>query len=227
MTADIASQLFCDEAEARSRDLATRDLLGLRAPSRQLPTQPTKEDLHLDVLLRVPHGWERRIYVQSGEVYIKKSSPDRIVHDLNLPPPPPVLDQNLLLPPRSDHHQCTLEKVRSALERAGRRKTSRSRRSTPVDGSPSTSSSTSASSSSSKRRAEEEAATRDGPDPSAGSLAAAGCSKCLTYVMVSSSNPRCPRCDSHVPVPPAMVKKPRMEYMNTTDMKLSSPGNLY
>ncbi|KAJ6832889.1 uncharacterized protein M6B38_342140 [Iris pallida] len=210
MTADIASQLCCDEAEARRRDLATRDLLGLRAPPRKPPTQPTKEDLHLDVLLRVPHGWERRIYVQSGELHLKKSSSDRIVHDLNLPPPPPVADRNLLLPPRSDH-QCTLEKVRSALERAGRRETSRSRRSTPVDGSPSTSSSSSASLSSSKRRAEEEAATRDGPDRSAGSLAAAGCSKCLTYVMVSSSNPRCPRCNSHVPVLPAMAKKPRMD----------------
>lgn len=178
-----------------------------------------------------------RARMQSGEMYLKKSNPDPI-HDLNLPPPPPpaaAVDLKLLLsstlssPPPPFDHQCTLEKVKSALERAGRRGTSRgSWRST--DGSPSSPSSSSSTSSSSKRRTEGEAAAAvDGSKDPSESLTAAGCSKCLMYVLISSRDPRCPRCGSYVgAVPSASAsamgtkKKQRREPTNMLDLNLNS-----
>ncbi|KAJ6847561.1 uncharacterized protein M6B38_277370 [Iris pallida] len=235
MTADIGSRVYgySDEpCEAQRGDLVTRDLLGGRTTSTS--TTATRFAKELDLDLRVPSGWERRLDLLSGETYLKKCHPDPI-HDLNLPPPPPppAFDLQLLLssassapPPPPFDHQCTLEKVKSALERAGRRGTSRgSWRST--DGSPSSPSSSSSTSSSSKRRTEE--AVDGSKDPS-GSLTAAGCSKCLMYVLISSRDPRCPRCGSYVGAVPsaaaaATKKKQRREPMNMLDLNLNSAAN--
>uniref|UniRef100_A0A0E0KH27 GIR1-like zinc ribbon domain-containing protein n=1 Tax=Oryza punctata TaxID=4537 RepID=A0A0E0KH27_ORYPU len=57
----------------------------------------------------------------------------------------------------------------------------------------------------------------DGCDsPSAGGgggMVAAACPRCFLYVLISRSDPRCPRCESHVPPPPspAPKKKPRID----------------
>ncbi|KAG0451582.1 hypothetical protein HPP92_026353 [Vanilla planifolia] len=66
-----------------------------------------------------------------------------------------------------------------------------------------------------KRRAEEDMDWTDvhnSPLPSmaTGGMAAAGCPCCLLYVLVSTTDPRCPRCGSQVPIP-AMRKKTRID----------------
>lgn len=87
---------------------------------------------------------------------------------------------------------CTLDKVKSALERAGKEEAERRKRSsTPSLPSPSSS--------------------------SAGVFAAA-CPGCLLYVLTSSTNPRCPSCGSFVPSPPVVMKKkkkPRIDLNST------------
>ncbi|KAK1269029.1 hypothetical protein QJS04_geneDACA006432 [Acorus gramineus] len=73
-----------DAAEAPKRFLVTRDLLG------ECARRPQKE---LDLDLRVPIGWEKRLDLQSGKVYIQKSSAPSVpalsrpsLHDLNFQP---------------------------------------------------------------------------------------------------------------------------------------------
>lgn len=120
---------------------------------------------------------------------------------------------------------CTLEKVKSALERAGAHRETR-RREPPA----SSASSTTTTSSAKRRRRE---STRDdelegesrsssssssavlqgGDQPAAASvsgdaMAAAACPTCLCYVLVSRSNPGCPRCRSTVPLPAAPPSSP-------------------
>lgn len=91
---------------------------------------------------------------------------------------------------------CTLDKVKSALERADKesgigRKRSRST-SRPV--SPISHSSSS---------------TKEGDllEQKPSTPVAAGCHCCLMYVLISRSNPKCPRCNSIVPVPVATAPK--------------------
>ncbi|CAI9772837.1 unnamed protein product [Fraxinus pennsylvanica] len=102
--------------------------------------------------------------------------------------------------PSSSNYQsvCTLDKVKSALERAEKeqfrkRSISMSKSSTP----PSNSSSSVKDS------------DIDHEEKSSCSLAA-GCPSCLIYVLISKSNPKCPRCNGVVPSPVA-VKKPRID----------------
>lgn len=38
---------------------------------------------------------------------------------------------------------------------------------------------------------------------------AAGCPGCLSYVLIMKNNPKCPRCNSVVPIP--IMKKPRID----------------
>lgn len=163
--------------------------------------------------------------LQSGKTYLQKresnsSAPN--LQDLNLPPPPSsatagavpenstALDLKLVAPaPSAAAYQsvCTLEKVKSALERESRIRLPHRPRS---DASPSPSSSTT--SSSIKRRAvvdQDEDGATDGSD-SSGGMIAAGCPGCLLYVLIAKVDPRCPRCDSHVPVP-TLKKKLRID----------------
>ncbi|XP_039131464.1 uncharacterized protein LOC120267853 [Dioscorea cayenensis subsp. rotundata] len=186
------------------RDLITRDLLG-------------GCDLG---------GQDRRLDLMPEKAYLER----RGLHDLNLPPPPAAaigtqaitedsaaLDLRLVSPSSSAAPEyqsvCTLEKVKSALERAEREARGRRRMS---DGSPSPSSSTT--SSSAKRRAAEaeEEEGLDGWDSSAETgMMAAGCPGCLLYVLISRRNPRCPRCDSHVPIT-AIPKKLKIDLNYTS-----------
>ena len=100
---------------------------------------------------------------------------------------------------------CTLDKVKSALDRAER-------------ASPTTSSS----SSSSKKRLlmmstpspSNNSSVSDERDPlsnqNGGLLVAAACPGCLLYVLISKNDPRCPKCSSLVNLP-VLSKKPKID----------------
>ncbi|KAH8503093.1 hypothetical protein Peur_066890 [Populus x canadensis] len=209
---------------AKSTALITRDLLG----GATLET----ESLELDLDLQVPSGWEKRLDLKSGKVYLQRCNPSNSpssssdyrhqtnqtvakLQDLNFPPSPSKttlnlfdegnLELKLVASPSSSSYRsvCTLDSVKSALERAGRelgRKRSaslwKSSMSPPY----------SSSSSSCIREIQE-----GGNDEKLGapSPVAAGCPGCLSYVVIMKNNPKCPRCNSAVPMP--MVKKPRID----------------
>ncbi|KAK1645412.1 hypothetical protein QYE76_063217 [Lolium multiflorum] len=106
------------------------------------------------------------------------------------------------------HSVCTIEKVKTALERFERGKQGQHHQ--QLSGSPSSSSVTT---SSVKRGAVEQGDGCDSPS-AAGGMVAAACPRCFLYVLISRSDPRCPRCDSHVPPPPSAPthkKKPRID----------------
>lgn len=111
-------------------------------------------------------------------------------------------------PSTSPNYQsvCTLDKVKSALERAEREPAAKRR-------SPSTttlwksSSSPSYSSSSSSMKEVQEEEYHD--EKVFSSPFAAGCPGCLSYVLIMKNNPKCPRCNSVIPLP--LMKKPRID----------------
>ncbi|PSS14376.1 Protein FAM84B like [Actinidia chinensis var. chinensis] len=195
----------------KSTALITRDLLG------GCCTLDSKE---LDLDLQVPSGWEKRLDLKSGKVYLQicsspnsSSSSDHKPHsngtvpnfqDLNFPPlskqplnlfDDPSLDLKLVPSLSTYRSVCTLDKVKSALERA--EKETIKKRSISM----SNSSSPPSNSSSSIRMDYEENSS-----PSF----AAGCPSCLLYVLIPKNNPKCPRCHTIVPSPIAM-KKPRID----------------
>lgn len=134
------------------------------------------------------------------------------LQDLNFPPASkqplnlfdePNLDLKLLpssssSPSSSNYHSvCTLEKVKSALERAEKETTRKRSVSVSMSSSP-----TSNSSSSIKD-------TEIDKENLCASFAA-GCPSCLLYVLISKNDPKCPRCHTFVPLPVTM-KKPRID----------------
>ncbi|CAI9760321.1 unnamed protein product [Fraxinus pennsylvanica] len=205
----------------KSTALITKDLLGGRC---------NLESKELDLDLQVPSGWEKRLDLKSGKVYIQRCNSSNSssstsenkqqkaksvakFQDLNFPlasnEPLNLFDEAgldlKLVPsstssPSSSNYQsvCTLDKVKSALERA-KKETFRKR-----SISMSKSSSPPSNSSSSVKDSD-----IDYEEKSSGSLAA-GCPSCLIYVLISKSNPKCPRCNSIVPSP-VVVKKPRID----------------
>lgn len=198
----------------KSTALITRDLLG---GCRSLDSK------ELDLDLQVPSGWEKRLDLKSGKVYLQRCNSSSTtleqqnyqtvgkLQDLNFPPTSkqqlnlfdePNLDLKLLLPSSSSSPSsssvCTLEKVKSALERA-EKETTRKR---SISVSMSSSSPTSNSSSSIKD-------TEINQENISTSFAA-GCPSCLLYVLISKNDPKCPRCHTNVPLPVAM-KKPRID----------------
>ncbi|KAL6201872.1 hypothetical protein ACLB2K_025584 [Fragaria x ananassa] len=99
---------------------------------------------------------------------------------------------------------CTLDKVKSALERAERepiKKRATSLWKSSLSSSPSYSSSLS-----SIKETQEE-------DSEFSSPFAAGCPGCLSYVLIMRNNPKCPRCSSVIPLP--MSKKSRIDLNRT------------
>ncbi|XP_074558159.1 uncharacterized protein LOC141814054 [Curcuma longa] len=183
---------------AQKRDLITLDLLGSNRSSKAL----------------------------DPPLQISSDNDDLLPLDLNRAP-----DDGALRPAALPGSQsvCTIEKVKRALERETERQ-----RGGGGGGSASTSASPSPSSSSSsvttasiKRRADkgDEGSAADGGDgdsssaaaAASGSLVVAGCPGCLSYVMISKENPRCPRCDVRLaaasvlspPPPPPAKKRPR------------------
>ncbi|KAJ4884730.1 Uncharacterized protein Rs2_34823 [Raphanus sativus] len=153
------------------------------------------------------------VCVQSGKVYLQRrsSSPTNqtvpTFQDLNVPQCPgnsqakPLLnlfddtklssfsDRPLSLPPkRSFQSVCTLDKVKSALERAKRDAATFKKRQSPDDDH--------------HRTMMTEVA----------SPMAAGCPGCLSYVLVMKNNPTCPKCDTTVPLPSnSSTKKPKID----------------
>jgi hypothetical protein len=120
------------------------------------------------------------------------------------------------------HSVCTIEKVKTALERFERGRQHQSphphhhqqQQQHSGAGAGASPSSSSVTTSSVKRRGGVEQG--DGCDsPSGGGMVAAACPRCFLYVLISRSDPRCPRCESHVPAPPAPApaasKKPRID----------------
>ncbi|CAD5187357.1 unnamed protein product [Musa acuminata subsp. malaccensis] len=190
-----------DDAEGES-ELVTRDLLGGGGGGAG----------DVDLQLHVPAGWPTRIDLPSGKASLEQRDPDpapRHLHDLNLSPPSPsVASLALELASPSAEYQsvCTLEKVKSALERESRLVA------TTGPASPPPSSTTSSSSSSSAVSTKRRAPTSPDEDGAAGStMAVATCPVCLLYVLVSKAEPRCPRCAAHVPVNDLLKKKPRID----------------
>uniref|UniRef100_A0A2P2IVK4 GIR1-like zinc ribbon domain-containing protein n=1 Tax=Rhizophora mucronata TaxID=61149 RepID=A0A2P2IVK4_RHIMU len=216
----------------KSTALITMDLLGSSAGV----TKNQSQELDLD--LQVPTGWEKRLDLKSGKVYLQRRSPpnslsssslDHRQHqssetvpkfqDLNFPPSPPSSkvtlnlfdDSNLelklvsssSLSSSSGNYQsvCTLDRVKSALERAEKEPI----RKRSVLWKSSLSPSYSSSSSSMKEIQEEE----NDQEKAVPSPVAAGCPGCLSYVLIMKNNPKCPRCNSVVPMP--MTKKPRID----------------
>lgn len=199
----------------------TRDLLGGCS---------TVDSQELDLDLKVPCGWEKRLDLKSGRVYIQRSDSSNSSNsenkpqskdptttrfqDLNFPPSSSkptlnlfndsILDLQLASPssasPSSSNYQsvCTLDKVKSALERAEKESGRKRSRSTSKSSSP-----ISNSSSSTKSCDLDQGEKFSAP-------MAAGCPCCLMYVLISKNNPKCPRCNTNVPLP-SLAKKPRID----------------
>lgn len=114
------------------------------------------------------------------------------------------------------HSVCTIEKVKTALERFERGKQGQGHHHQQHSGAGASPSSSSVTTSSVKRRGDvavEQGDGCDSPSASAGGMVAAACPRCFLYVLIARSDPRCPRCESHVPPPPAPApkKKPRID----------------
>lgn len=208
----------------KSSALITRDLLGGGS---------SVESQELDLDLQVPTGWEKRLDLQSGKVYIQRcntmDTPSPVpenknnvkpkFQDLNFPSsgtkvPLNLFDETSLdlklvssaVPPSNYQSVCTLDKVKSALERA--EKEPIKKRTPPFFLKPSfsaTSPSHSSSSSSIRETTQEE----ESEEKMVSSPMAAGCPGCLSYVLIMKNNPKCPRCNSIVPMP--SMKKPRID----------------
>ncbi|XP_058106783.1 protein CURLY FLAG LEAF 2 [Magnolia sinica] len=200
--------------------LITRDLLG------GCSVIGSKE---LDLDLQVPNGWEKRLDLKSGKIYLQRcdspiSPSDKRstagFQDLNYPPNL-LEDTSLdlkLVPSIESQSVCTLDKVKSALERAQRESTKK--RSVATYGSSERSSSRvhsslsspSSQSSMSIKGGDEEGETEGEKEMKSSPLVfAAGCPGCLLYVLISKANPRCPRCRTVVPVPVPVPKKLRID----------------
>ncbi|CAL0310254.1 unnamed protein product [Lupinus luteus] len=205
----------------KSTALITRDLLG----------GSSIESQELDLDSQVPSGWEKCLDLKTGRVSIhrcktlesppmfeqklkvKETSPKKL-EDLNFPSSPSKVPLNLFddtsldlklfsssLASNNYESVCTLDKVKSALERVD--KEPRMKRTLFLKSSLSTTSpSYSSSSSSMKETQEEESDLISSP-------MAVGCPSCLSYVLVMKNNPKCPRCNNVVPIP--SLKKPRID----------------
>ncbi|XP_068657178.1 protein CURLY FLAG LEAF 1-like [Aristolochia californica] len=198
-----------ESSGAGKKGLITRDFLG------GCSIVGSKE---LDLDLQVPNGWEKRLDMKSGKIYLHRNNsptsttsnewnPQPQMQDLNFPPSSSssFLDDglDLKLVPSGDYQSvCTLEKVKFALERAERGSNSGKKR-FYFDGL-----SSSPASSSEEAKSMNSSESEKKPDNTE-KMFAAGCPGCLLYVLISKGNPRCPRCDSIVPFP--SMKKPRID----------------
>ncbi|KAK6230973.1 hypothetical protein QUC31_002491 [Theobroma cacao] len=226
-----------ESSGAKSTALITKDLLGVGGGGGSaLNMKNNDQSQELDLDLQVPSGWEKRLDLKSGKVYLQRcnssnssSSSDGTKHqinqtvpklqDLNFPPSPSksllnLFDESSLelklvssspssSSPSNYQSVCTLDKVKFALERAEKEPPVVKKRSSSLWKS---SSSPSYSSSSSSLRDSQEG---EGEDKLLASPVAAGCPGCLSYVLIMKNSPKCPRCNTLVPMPAA--KKLRID----------------
>ncbi|RCV35424.1 hypothetical protein SEVIR_7G250200v4 [Setaria viridis] len=186
MAADVGSvaRLLRGEAgkKAGPPEIVTMDLLGGCGGG-----GGAVEDEVVDLELSVPTGFERRLDLLSGKTFLTPRHPSvqdgRHHHDLNLPPPAVAAAA-----PAASTAVCTLDMVRSALERAAAGRAAAS----PATSSTSSASTSSSSSSAGKRN-------RSPPTTATPAMRAAACPSCLTYVLIAEADPRCPRCAARVP----------------------------
>ncbi|XP_042519716.1 uncharacterized protein LOC122093432 [Macadamia integrifolia] len=228
-------ELKNESSGGKSKNLITRDLLGGSSGGGFSSTE-------LDLDLQVPSGWEKRLDMQSGKVYLQRcnssisssssgsehkhyhhqqqplkdrSGPE--LQDLNFPPltasSNPLEDTllELRLIPSFDYQSvCTLDKVKSALERAERESGKKRSSSSYASGSSSSIKETAKET----EEGEEKSSSSSGFESGSDLLLAAGCPGCLLYVLISKNNPKCPRCDSIVPIP--LQKKPKIDLNSST-----------
>ncbi|KAL6567628.1 hypothetical protein OROGR_001296 [Orobanche gracilis] len=225
MAADVRSM----NGGGDTNDSASSSAAAAAGKSTALMTLDLLDSMELDLDLQVPCGWEKRLDLKSGNIYLKRcsSSQSKMSQqniqkslDLNFPTESklrsttlnlfddPSLELKLFSFSSSSNYQsvCTLEKVKSALERAEKETTVRNKRSMSNISSSIRSSSSSSIKLDSDIDQEEKLTI---PVAMAASFAA-GCPNCLMYVLISKSNPRCPRCSCYLPVPVA-AKKPRID----------------
>uniref|UniRef100_A0ACD5UFR2 Uncharacterized protein n=1 Tax=Avena sativa TaxID=4498 RepID=A0ACD5UFR2_AVESA len=150
------------------------------------------DDEVVDLEVKVPVGWERRLDLLSGKTFLTPHRHQAIQgnhQDLNLPPTSGAAATTM-----TSAAVCTLDMVRSALERAA---AARSASSPPTSSTSSASTSSSSSSLGKRNRSPSAPATTESPANPA--MRAAACPSCLTYVLVIEADPLCPRCQARVP----------------------------
>ncbi|CAL0328832.1 unnamed protein product [Lupinus luteus] len=200
--------------------LITRDFLG---GSSSIETQ------ELDLDLKVPIGWEKCLDLKSGKVSIQKCNSSGSENKPNMNQSGSKLDTLNFLQSSSEvslnlfdetsldlklfsssmqsskyQSVCTLDKVKSALERA--EKEPKRKRPYWLKSSSFSPQSASYSSSPSLIR---EIQDEESVEKVLSSPMAAGCPGCLSYVLIMKNNPKCPKCNSTVSLP--KMKKPRID----------------
>ncbi|PUZ48917.1 hypothetical protein GQ55_7G284100 [Panicum hallii var. hallii] len=183
MAADVSSVARLLRGEAGKKggpEIVTMDLLSSCGGG------GAAEDEVVDLEVSVPAGFERRLDLLSGRTFLTPRHPSVLDghQDLNLPPP----GAPAAAPPTTSAAVCTLDMVRSALERAAAGRTAAS----PATSTASSASTSSSSSSAGKR-------IRSPPTTATPAMRAAACPSCLTYVLIAEEDPRCPRCAARVP----------------------------
>ncbi|KAK9699421.1 hypothetical protein RND81_08G172200 [Saponaria officinalis] len=128
----------------------------------------------------------------------------------------PSLDLKLLSNPSHSTYTsvCTLDKVKSALDRAERSSPSSSSSSRKRWMASSTLGGSSSNSSSKETESEVEKRSSKCSDSSldqCGLLVAAACPECFLYVLISENDPKCPNCNSVVQSPVMVTKKPKID----------------
>ncbi|KAL5214863.1 hypothetical protein ABZP36_004015 [Zizania latifolia] len=160
------------------------------------------EDEVVDLEVKVPAGWERRLDLMSGKTFLtpRLQGTQAAHQDLNFPPP--AAAAAAIRATSTSAAVCTLDMVRSALERATAGRAAAAAAASPATSSSSLASTSSSSSSVGKRHRSPPASTAS---PASPSMRAAACPSCLTYVLIAEADPRCPRCSGNVP---PLARKP-------------------
>ncbi|VAH36586.1 unnamed protein product [Triticum turgidum subsp. durum] len=198
-------------AAGKAPEMVTMDLLG------GCGGDAGGQDEVVDLEVKVPAGWERRLDLLSGKTFLtphRHQAAQDGQPDLNLPPTATTAPAAAVTTCAA---VCTLDMVRDALQRAAAARSARS---------PDTSSSSSASTSSScpslgKRSRSPPSSTASPPANPA--MRASACPSCLTYVLIAEADPRCPRCASKVPPLPTKPavhssgKKPKIDLNAAAD----------
>lgn len=234
MAADVSSLVRImngadmNDSSGKSTALITRDLLGGGF---------TLDSKELDLDMQVPSGWEKRLDLKSGKVYIqkcdssnsssstsepKKQNNDALskLQDLNFPPaakqPLSLFDDtslDLKLLPTSASSASSASASSSSYQSVctlDKVKFALERAEKETIRKRSISMSKSSSSPPSNSSSSIKDGDFDDDQEKSSATLAAGCPSCLLYVLISKGNPKCPRCGTVVPLP-ATAKKPRID----------------